>query len=664
MRRCSRSLWSFALRVPPPARPCIIPRPVLITPSRAARSRSRPLQTINEPILALIGYSFASTLILLCGAVPHPNPPASALAPSLPPPIPPSAFPTALQLPNSRRVHPHLFISLVLSKKPPMAAASAPPDHPQLPPPAAAQKQSRSLREWTVGDYDYRALCLPRVPCLQSSRNQPSIFFGLHDRLPILLGMLMGFQHALAMVGGVITVPRILAFNLMLDASDRAYLTSTALVISGIMTLIQILRFRIIKGYWIGTGLISMSGVSFTFVPVALAMFDSLRQSGFCETSEPCPDAYGRWLGTVMVGSLLEVAISFIPHTTLQRAFPPIVTGTTVLIIGSSLTSVGLASWHGGFNNPDPPFGDALWIGLGFFVFSILIITELFGSPFMRNTQIVIALVAGIILSASLGHLNSEIISEAPAFTFPLVRRFKLGFFGPALIPIMIAFAVSAVEAIGDITASCELSRVPTEGEDFESRIQGGLLADGLNSLLAALLTSSPTITFSQNNGVISMTRTASREAGLWASLWLILMGVIGKLGGVFVAMPDAVLGGVTTFLFASVAVSGLRILAGIKWDRRSRFILAASLGLGFGVEMVPDAFASFIPKSSNETVDYLRQGLVLILNTGYSIGTITATVLNLLLPEEAEDVSPSEFLKKARDADLETLESGAQSDD
>ncbi|PXF44752.1 putative purine permease [Gracilariopsis chorda] len=549
----------------------------------------------------------------------------------------------------------------------PHAPTPPPPSPPAPLPQSPPAPQSRNLVDVVFGDYDYTALCMPRIPCTPSWRTAtPSIFFSVNERLPIVVGLLMGFQHALAMVAGIITVPRLLAIDLSLEASDRAYLTSSALTISGLMTLIQIMRFRLFKGYWIGTGLLSMSGVSFTFLPIAQAMFATLRDSDFCQDGVPCPDAYGRWLGTVMVGSLVEIALSFIPHHTLRKAFPPVVTGTTVLIIGTSLIKVGLFNWRGGQAPQQFPAGHARWIGLGFFVFSIIILTELFGSPFMRNTQVMIGLIAGIVLSAALGYLNTQSIADAPLFTFPLVRRFKLGFYGPALIPVMIAFAISAVEAIGDVTASCEVSRVETEGEQFESRIQGGLLADGLNSLLAALLTSSPTITFSQNNGVISMTRTASRLAGVWGAMWLIVMGVIGKLGGVFVALPEAVLGGMTTFLFASVAVSGLRILSGVQWDRRMRFILTASLGLGLGVEMVDDVFTEFIPPAKNEVVEYLRQGVVMIVDTGYSIGTITAVVLNLILPEEGADVSSSDFKKMKlmrRDLDMDTMESGEQSD-
>lgn len=550
-------------------------------------------------------------------------------------------------------------------------ADSAPPpatmDHP------SAMKRLRTklttVDGW-VGSYDYVSLCTPRLPCLRS-QNSRSIFFGLNDDIPILVAMLMGFQHALAMVGGVITVPRLLGVDLNFEPVDQAYLISTSLVVSGLMTIVQILRFRLVAGYYIGTGLISVSGVSFTFLPIARAMFRQLCEEG----GAPCRDVYGQWLGTIMVGALLEIALSFIPHRALRKAFPPLVTGVTVFLIGASLVPVGLSQWAGSSGpckdyrlvealnanatgigpifeecpivTPDGrsyPWGAPEWIGLGFFVFVIIVLIELFGSPFFRNTQVFFGLISGIVLAAVLGYLNESLIDGAPVFTFPLVRRFNLGFYAPAIIPVLIGYVISAVETVGDIAASCEASRVQTEGEEFESRVQGGLLADGLNSLAAGLLTSSPTTTFSQNNGVIVLTRTASRVAGLWAATWLLLFGVLGKVGGVFVAIPDAVLGGMTTFLFANVAVSGMRIIAGLSWDRRERFILAISLGLGIGVIAVPAAFKFFLPQTDNSFAKALKDSAELVLTTGYSVGGLLAMLLNWVIPKEEEAVSPEEY--------------------
>jgi NCS2 family nucleobase:cation symporter-2 len=167
---------------------------------------------------------------------------------------------------------------------------------------------------------------------------------------------------------------------------------------------------------------------------------------------------------------------------------------------------------------------------------------------------------------------------------------FPLGFYPSAFIPILIGFVVTSVETIGDITASMDASQIPSTGKDAETRVQGGLLCDGINSLVATLMTTPPNTTFSQNNGVIALTRCASRAAGLACAGWLLFFGMFGKFAGIISSIPEAVLGGMTIFLFANVLVSGIAIIAGIGLlDRRNRFILALALGVGVGVTAVPD---------------------------------------------------------------------------
>lgn len=381
-------------------------------------------------------------------------------------------------------------------------------------------KEKLTTKKGIIGDYDFASLFTPRIPCIPSKSKSKGIFFGLTDDLPIVVAVLVGLTHALASAGGIISVPRILAGagngHLNLPPETQSFLVSTALIVSGLMSIIQIIRIRLFKGYYLGSGLISISGTSFTFLPIAESMFSSLYEDGFCTVdsegvAQPCPDAYGMWLGTIMVGALLEIALSFIPPKTIKKIFPPIVTGTVVTLIGASLVGVGLKYWAGGagpcINPPTDffakcpnilakrayPWGDAHWIGLGFLVLAIIILVEMFGSPFMRNIGISIGFFTGTIVAAAIGYLNQGIIKGAPAVTFLWVKTFKFGFYAPALLPVLIGYLVSTVESIGDISASCEVSRVSTEGEEYESRIQGGLLADGVNSLISGLMGNSPT---------------------------------------------------------------------------------------------------------------------------------------------------------------------------
>lgn len=166
-------------------------------------------------------------------------------------------------------------------------------------------------------------------------------------------------------------------------------------------------------------------------------------------------------------------------------------------------------------NAPIPlPFGDPRLIGLGFLSFMTIVLVELFGSPFMRNASIVIGLIVGSIVAGAAGYIDASAINRAPAITFLWVKRFPLSIYGPAILPCIAVYTILAVEAIGDITASSEVSRVEVSGDVFDSRIQGGVLADGLAGLLSSLATVTPMSIFAQNNGVIALTRCANRGAG------------------------------------------------------------------------------------------------------------------------------------------------------
>jgi len=194
-----------------------------------------------------------------------------------------------------------------------------------------------------------------------------------------------------------------------------------------------------------------------------------------------------------------------------------------------------------------------------------------------------------------------------------------------------------AMEAIGDITASAEVSQLPVHGEEFDTRIQGGILADGLGGFFSALFTVTPLSVFAQNNGVIAITRCANRVAGRWCCFFLILFGVLGKISGVFLAIPNSVLGGVTTFLFASVATSGLRVLAYAKYTRRDRFIIAAALCFGFGNLLVPKIFTHLFDgvKNPSSGLRGLLDAIEIVLTTPFLLAGLVAMVLNLILPQE-----------------------------
>ncbi|KAF9582776.1 hypothetical protein BGW38_010769 [Lunasporangiospora selenospora] len=463
-------------------------------------------------------------------------------------------------------------------------------------------REALGSRSGWLGDYDYGFLCMPTLPGFTVPKIPP--FFGLKDRLPLVLAIIMGFQHALAMIAGVVTPAIIMSGSgvngLNFPPAMRTQMVSTSLITSGLLSLVQITRFRLFRSnYFLGTGLLSVVGTSFIFLPVLQSSVADMYASGFCTSSkdasgfttyDPCPQAWGAFLGTCMMCSFLPICLSFLPPKVLKKVFPPIVTGVTVLLIGVHLVD-----------------------------------------------SVVIGLVVGMIVAITLGYTDSSSVDASPTVTFLWVKTYKYGIYPPAIIPLLITYTLAMVESIGDITASCEVSHQPVEGRAFESRLQGGILADGIAGTLAPLFFNSPMSCYAQNNGIISLTRCANTMAGYMCCFFLVLMGVFSKFGALFLMLPDAVLGGMTTFLFASVVVSGVRILSFLKWTRRERFIVATALTLGLGTSLVHGVFTKmFHYNGDNSFVKSLISSANIVLDTGFALGAIVSCLLNALLPEVA----------------------------
>ncbi|KZF25354.1 Xanthine/uracil permease [Xylona heveae TC161] len=525
------------------------------------------------------------------------------------------------------------------------------------------------LRDGLIGDYDYGFLFRPNIPFLKRER-RAAPFFGLNDSMPVLLALLLGLQHALAMLAGVITPNIIISGQgfAYLDEQDSQYLVSTSLIVCGILSAVQITRFHIWRTpYYIGTGLISVVGTSFALLSVASGGFNLMYETGFCPTASdgtrlPCRQGYGALIGTCIVCSLLEMLLSFMPPKLLKRLFPPLVTGPTVLLIGVSLVQSGFEDWAGGsglcYSNPQGPYalcpsvgaphalpwGSAEFIGLGFLVLVTIIICERFGSPIMKSCAVIIGLLVGCIVAAACGYFSHSSIDAAPVASFIWVRTFPLTVYGPIVLPMLAVYIVLMMEAIGDITATCDVSRLEVDGKIFDSRIQGGILADGLNGLLAGLCTLGPMSTFAQNNGVIALTRCANRKAGYACCFFLIVMGIFSKFAAALTSIPSPVLGGMTTFLFSSVVASGLRIISTVPFTRRTRFIFTVCLSLGFGATLVPNWFSHvFTYKGGNHAKQGFFNAIVLVMETGFAITAFSAIILNLILKEEIEvDELPS----------------------
>ncbi|KAI1337465.1 purine permease [Xylariaceae sp. FL0016] len=519
-------------------------------------------------------------------------------------------------------------------------------------------------KEGWFGDYDYLYLVTPNIwPLNQRYKGYKAPFYGLNDEVPILLTLILGLQHALCMVGSIVSPPLALAGGAFyLGTSTTQYLVSASFITTGLATALQVTRVHIAgTPFYIGTGLLSVVGPTFDILPIAISYAEARYADGRCSTADdgtqlPCPEAWGAVLGTMLCTVWVQVAMSFVPPRTLNRIFPKIVTGSLLLLVGVYLVGNGMQNWGGSSNchggegfyalcpdtsAPRPlPWGDPKLIGLGFTVFVSIVLVEQFGSPLMKSASVILGLLVGCLVSGLTGYWQLGNLHAAPAVTFLWTHTFKLSVDGALVLPLLIMFVCEAVSCMPDILATAEISDVEIEGTKFNERVQGGILCDGVGSLISALGTGPPMVSQAGNNGVIAITGCASRRAGWCAAVFLVLMGIFGKFGAVFGSMPPSVLGGMQVFLYATIAVAGLRVLGLVKYTRRNRFILTVALGIGFLDIVQPDWFDQMLTYSGgNVALAGFEQGINLIVETPFIIAAVFGVFLNLVMPDDASQM-------------------------
>jgi uracil-xanthine permease len=293
-------------------------------------------------------------------------------------------------------------------------------------------------------------------------------------------------------------------------------------------------------------------------------------------------------------------------------------------------------------NNPDAPhplpWGHPSFLGLGFLVYITILMVEIFGSPLIRNGSVAIGLCIGAIVASATGYIDSSTISSSPRGTFLWTTTFPLSVSGSLVLPLLACCITTLVSCLGDVVATAEVSGLDVDGPgDVDTRVQGGLTADGVWSVLSPLCTSTPTVCFAQNVGVIALTNCASRRAGYACCLFMVLAGVASRFGAAIVALPDPVIGGMITFLFTSIIVSGLAILSKVRWTRRNRFIATATLVFGVSDLVVPNWALYIFPEGGGVALQSFKDGVGLVLRTSYCIVAFVGCILNAIIPEERE---------------------------
>jgi xanthine permease XanP len=448
-----------------------------------------------------------------------------------------------------------------------------------------------------------------------TSRSQ--LLYGLTEKPPVPEAIFVAFQHVLAAFVGIITPPIIICTSLGLDAANTSYLISMSLFASGLCTFIQCKRIGSV-----GSGLLSLQGTSFAFLGPILGVGAVALQQG-----KSPEQALALIFGVCFFGSFVEIILSRFLHL-MNSIITPVVSGTVVMIIGLGLIKTGITSLAGGaaaLAKNDGSFGSWQNLALGGSVLLIVVILTLSKNRYLRMGAIAIGLVIGYIAALFMGMVNFSSLSRLPLFSLPIPFRYGMSFDWGAFLPFILLYVLTAIETVGDLTATSAVSGEPVKGSTYIRRIKGGVLGDGVNSLIAAVLNTFPNTTFSQNNGVIQMTGVGSRYVGFYVAAIFAILGLLPIVGGIFQAIPQPVLGGATLVMFGSIAVAGLNIVASAGLDRRSMIIVAVSLGLGLGVVFMPQIFANKPALFNN------------LFGSAISTGGLTAILLSWLLPKEKE---------------------------
>lgn len=425
----------------------------------------------------------------------------------------------------------------------------------------------------------------------------------LNGRPRLLEALPLAMQHVVAMIVGCVTPAIILAGVTGLKATEQIILIQSALLISGVATLLQLFPL----GRFCGSGLPVIMGASFAYIPLLISLGSRFD----------LPTIFGAQL----VGGLAAVAVGLF-YKKLTRLFPPLVTGTVVFTIGLSLYPTAVNYMAGGVGAED--FGSPRnWL-VAVVTLAIVLFFNYFTRGICKLASILMGMVFGYALALVMGMVSFENVNAAGWFQFTMPMHFGMKFELTSIISMLIMYIVSSVEAIGDFTSTAGggLDREPEERE-----MCGGIIGNGIASILGAFMGGLPTATFSQNVGIVIMTKVVNRFVLGLAALIILAAGFIPKFASLLTTIPSCVLGGATVSVFAMIAMTGIKLITKEKLTARNTSVVGLAVALGIGVIQANGCLALF--------PDWAR---TIFGESAVVIATITAVTLNLILPEAEEE--------------------------
>lgn len=418
----------------------------------------------------------------------------------------------------------------------------------------------------------------------------------------------LGLQHVVAMIVGCVTPAIIVAGASGLSPQDKILLVQSSLFFAGIATLIQLFpMFRVI-----GSRLPIIMGVSFAYVPTLTAIAGEFDIATI--------------FGAQVIGGLVAVFFGIFVKK-LVKFFPLIVTGTVIFSIGLSLYSVAINYIAGGVGSPT--FGSPQnWL-VALITLGVVIFLNYFTKGSLKLASILIGIVVGYIVALCFGMVSFADIQASGWVQTPKFMHFGMSFNATAIISMVIMHIVNSVQAIGDFSATTGggMDRVPTDKE-----LSGGIIGNGISSILGAFFGCMPTATFSQNVGIVTMNKVINRSVFVFASVVIMIAGIVPKFASILTSIPQSVLGGATLSVFATITMTGIKMVSSSKLTARNTAIVGLSIALGVGIVQVPDAFLLFP-----------AWFISIFGKSSIVVTTLVAIGLNLILPKDTEEIDVNE---------------------
>lgn len=441
--------------------------------------------------------------------------------------------------------------------------------------------------------------------------------FQLSGIPPLGMSISLALQHLVAMIVGCVTPAIIIANALGLPQSERVLLIQVSLVMSAVTTLIELFPI----GGKLGSGLPVMFGISFAYLPSMQAIVGG----GDIATIA----------GAMVIGGIVAAVVGVFVKK-IRRFFPPIITGTVVFTIGLSLYPTAINYMAGGTGNTyevvvlrkglTSALVHGSWQNWAVAAFTLIVVMVMSnkGKGICKLAAILLGMIAGYIVAAVFGMVDLSEVRDAAWFSLPRFMHFGIKFEFSACIALALLFAINAIQAIGDLTATTVggLNREPTDQE-----LQGGIVTYGLTNVLSAFFGSLPTATYSQNVGIVTTNKVVNRVVFALAGGFLLLAGLIPKFSAILTTIPQCVLGGATITVFSTIAMTGMKLIASETISPRNTTIVGLSAALGVGISQSSSALSQF-PESIT----------IIFGKTPVVIATIMAVLLNLILPQENKD--------------------------